>query len=226
MTPGRRALLAAAVGLAPLGHVLAQAGAEPYPSRPLRIVVPYPPGAVNDAAARLLAHHLAPALGQPVVVENRPGAGGHLGAEQVARSAPDGHTLVIGTSGLITIGPHLYRRLAYDPQKDLVPVYRFATVPYAFGVPPSLGLKTVHDLVALAKARPGALNFASSGNGSVPHLCGELFNMVAGVKMVHVPYKGGGPAMTAVLGGEVDLHYPAAAVGLPHVKAGRVRALG
>lgn len=223
----RIALALACAALSTLAvSALAQTGAERFPSRPLRLVVPYPPGAVNDTLARVLAQRLGASLGQTVVVENRAGAGGHLGAEQVARSAPDGYTLVIGTSGLVTIGPHLYRKLAYDPQKDLVPIYRFASVPYAFGVPPSMGLKRVGDLVTLAKARPGALNFASSGNGSVPHLCGELFNLVAGVKMVHVPYKGGAQAINDVSTGAVQLYCGGIATMLGYVRAGRLQWLG
>ena len=219
-------------GLAVAGALLAalpspaSAQAAAWPERPVRLVVPYPPGAANDTLARALAQRLTTRLGQSVVVENRAGAGGHLGAEMVARSPADGYTLVIGTSGLIAIGPHVFKKLTYDPQKDLVPVVRFATVPYVFGVPASRGLKGAADLVALAKSKPGELNFASSGNGSVPHLCGELFNLQAGVKLVHVPYKGGAQAMNDVAADQVQLYSGGIPSLLPYVKNGKITLAG
>lgn len=204
----------------------AKAEAPGFPSKPIRLVVPYPPGAANDILARALAQRLGPALGQNIVVDNRAGGGGHIGAEAVSRAPADGYTLLIGTSGLITIGPNLYPRLPYNPQRDLAPVVRFATVPYVFAVPASLGISKASELAALAKSKPGGLNFASSGNGSVPHLCGELFNLRAGVKMVHVPYKGGAQAVTDLIAGQVQLYCGGIPTVLAQVKAGKLRMAG
>lgn len=192
----------------------------------VRFVVPYTPGAANDTLARILAQRLGPVLGRTIVVENRPGAGGHLGAELVARAEPDGNTLLVSTNGLIAIGPHLYRKLSYDPQKDLAPVVRFANIPYALAASPDLAAKNVGELLALARARPEAINFASSGNGSVPHLCGELINLRAGVKLTHVPYKGGAGAMGDVMAGTVQLYCGGIPTLLGFVQSGRLRLLG
>lgn len=191
-----------------------------------RFLVPYTPGAANDTLARILAQRLSVATGQSVLVDNRPGAGGHLGAELVARSEPDGRTLLVSTNGLIAIGPHLYRRLNYDPLKDLVPVVRFANVPYALGASPSLPAKSIGELLALARNKPDSVYYASSGNGSVPHLCGELINLNAGVKMVHVPYKGGAQAMGDVVSGTVQLYCGSIASLLPFAQSGKIRILG
>mgnify|MGYP003609471243 CR=1 FL=1 len=191
-----------------------------------RFLVPYTPGAANDTLARILAQRLSIATGQSVLVDNRPGAGGHLGAELVARSEPDGRTLLVSTNGLIAIGPHLYRRLNYDPLKDLVPVVRFANVPYALGASPSLPAKSIGELLALARNKPDSVYYASSGNGSVPHLCGELINLNAGVKMVHVPYKGGAQAMGDVVSGTVQLYCGSIASLLPFAQSGKIRILG
>jgi tripartite-type tricarboxylate transporter receptor subunit TctC len=191
-----------------------------------RFVVPYTPGAANDTLARVLAQNLGAETGQPVLVDNRPGAGGHLAAEQVAHAAPDGKTLLVTTNGLLAIGPHLYRKLPYDPQKDLAPVIRFANVPYVLGVSPQLGIKTVGELIALAKAKPEQVNFASSGNGSVPHMCGELINLRAGVKMTHVPYKGGAQAMNDVMSGTVELYCGSIPSLIGFAQSGKITLLG
>lgn len=191
-----------------------------------RFVVPYTPGAANDTLARLLAQRLGAAWGQTVVVENKPGAGGHLGADLVARAKPDGHTLLISTNGLIAIGPHLFRKLPYDPQKDLVPVIRFATIPYALAASPQLKAANMPELLALARGKSDPIHFASSGNGSMPHLCGELINLRAGVKMTHVPYKGGAPAMNDVSAGTVQLYCGGIPTVLGFVQSGRLRLLG
>jgi tripartite-type tricarboxylate transporter receptor subunit TctC len=191
-----------------------------------RFVVPYTPGAANDTLARVLAQNLGAETGQPVLVDNRPGAGGHLAAEQVAHAAPDGKTLLVTTNGLLAIGPHLYRKLPYDPQKDLAPVIRFANVPYVLGVSPQLGIKTVGELIALAKAKPEQVNFASSGNGSVPHMCGELINLRAGVKMTHVPYKGGAQAMNDVMSGTVELYCGSIPSLIGFAQSGKIVLLG
>jgi len=202
------------------------ASALPSSAQPLRFVVPYPPGAANDTLARLLAQRLGEVRGETVVVENKPGAGGHLAAEQVARGVPDGRTLLVTTNGLIAIGPHLYRKLPYDPRTDLAPVIRFASVPYALSAAPSLGIATVAELLALARAKPDRINFASSGNGSVPHLCGELIDLRAGIRMVHVPYKGGAQAMNDVMSGTVDLYCGSIPSLLGFAQSGRLRLLG
>lgn len=191
-----------------------------------RFVVPYTPGAANDTLARVLAQNLGAETGQPVLVDNRPGAGGHLAAEQVAHAVPDGKTLLVTTNGLLAIGPHLYRKLPYDPQKDLAPVIRFANVPYVLGVSPQLGIKTVGELIALAKAKPEQVNFASSGNGSVPHMCGELINLQAGVKMTHVPYKGGAQAMNDVMSGTVELYCGSIPSLIGFAESGKITLLG
>jgi tripartite-type tricarboxylate transporter receptor subunit TctC len=204
----------------------AAAQSPAYPTKPIRLVVPYPPGAANDILARALALRLGPVLGQNIVVDNRAGGGGHIGAEAVARAPADGYTLLIGTSGLITIGPNLYAKLPYEPLRDLAPVVRFASVPYVFAVPASLGITKAGELAALANAKPGALNFASSGNGSVPHLCGELFNLRAGVKMVHIPYKGGAQAVTDLIAGQVQLYCGGIPTVLTQAKAGKLRLVG
>lgn len=192
----------------------------------MRFVVPYTPGAANDTLARVLAQHLGEATGRSVVVDNKPGGGGHIAAEQVAHTTPDGQTLLVTTNGLLAIGPHLYRKLPYDPQKDLAPVVRFADVPYALSAAPDLGIKNVGELIALAKQRPEQVNFASSGNGSVPHLCGELINLKAGIKLTHVPYKGGAQAMNDVMAGTVQLYCGSIPSLLGYAQSGRIRLLG
>ena len=192
----------------------------------MRFVVPYTPGAANDTLARVLAQYLGEATGRSVVVDNKPGGGGHIAAEQVAHATPDGQTLLVTTNGLLAIGPHLYRKLPYDPQKDLAPVVRFADVPYALGAAPDLGIKTVGEQVALAKQHPEQVNFASSGNGSVPHLCGELINLKAGIKLTHVPYKGGAQAMNDVMAGTVQLYCGSIPSLLGYAQSGRIRLLG
>ena len=192
----------------------------------MRFVVPYTPGAANDTLARVLAQHLGEATGRSVVADDKPGGGGHIAAEQVAHATPDGQTLLVTTNGLLAIGPHLYRKLPYDPRKDLAPVVRFADVPYALGAAPDLGIKTVGELIALAKQRPEQVNFASSGNGSVPHLCGELINLKAGIKLTHVPYKGGAQAMNDVMAGTVQLYCGSIPSLLGYAQSGRIRLLG
>lgn len=206
--------------------MLLLAPALPASAQSLKFVVPYPPGAANDTLARLLAQRLGEKRGETVLVENKPGAGGHLAAEQVAHGTPDGRTLLVTTNGLIAIGPHLYRKLPYDPRTDLAPVIRFANVPYALGAAPGLGISTVGELVALARAKPDRITFASSGNGSVPHLCGELIDLRAGIRIMHVPYKGGAQAMNDVMAGTVDLYCGSIPSLLGFAQSGRVKLLG
>ena len=210
-----------------LGLMSIEVGAQPldaYPSKPLRFILPFPPGGGTDILGRLIAERLAAALGQPVVIENRGGAGGNVGTEAAARSAPDGYTIVLVAPSL-AISPALYSKLNYDAVKDFAPVSLVATVPNVVITQPSLPGTTLQEFAALARSRPGGLNFGSGGSGTSNHLAGELFNIVAGVQLVHIPYKGVNLAMQDVLGGNVHfvvIGIPAAA---PHVKAGKLRAL-
>ena len=199
--------------------------AQNYPSRPIRLVVPYPPGGPLDIMARAIGQKLTEAWNQPVVVDNRPGAGGNIGADLVAKSPADGYTLLMGAVATHAINPTLYGRLPYDPVKDFAPVALVAQVPNILVVNPSVPVRSVRELIDLARARPGYLNFGSGSTGSTGHLAGELFNTMAGVRMVHIPYKGGAPAMADLLAGQVQLMFDNLANALPNVRAGRLRAL-
>ncbi len=200
------------------------ASAQQYPSRPIRLVVPFPPGGGTDTMARAIGPKLGEALGQQVVPENRGGAGANIGAEIAAKSPPDGYTLMLAT---ITnaIGASLYTRLNYDLVRDFAPITQLATTPHILVVHPSVPVKSVKEFIAFAKARPGQLTYSSSGNGSAAHLAGELFNSLTGVKTVHVPYKGGGPSMIALVGGEVSLAFATMPSAINFVRAGRLRGL-
>jgi tripartite-type tricarboxylate transporter receptor subunit TctC len=215
----------AAAGLTAAHAALAQTAA--YPTRPIRLIVPYPPGAsTNDILGRALAQRLTEQLGQQVVVDNRSGASGNVGSELVARSTPDGYTLLIGVAGPLAVGPSVYAKLGYNPITDLAPVAMFATIPYILVVNPAVPANSVKELIALAKVKPGQLNFASSGNGGSPHLCGELFKTMAGIDIVHIPYKGAAIAMIDVLSGQIPMICTGATALSAHIKAGRLRALG
>jgi len=196
---------------------------DAWPSRPLRMILPFPPGGGTDILGRLIAERLSAGLGQPVVTENRGGAGGNVGAEAAARSAPDGYTIVLVAPSL-AISPTLYSKLNYDPVKDLAPVSLVATVPNVMVTQPSLP-GDLKAFIAAVKARPGALNFGSGGAGTSNHLAGELFNLVAGTKLVHIPYKGVNLAMQDVLSGNVHLVFIGIPAAAPHIKAGKLRAL-
>jgi len=200
--------------------------AQTYPTKPVRILVPFPPGGPADALARLVGDRLSQAFGQPFVVENKPGAGGNIGMEQGAKAAPDGYTLTLAPTGNLTIAPSLYSKLPYDPAKDYAPITVIASVPNVLIVNPGVPAKSLAELIALAKAKPGTLNYASPGNGSGPHLAGELLKSMAGIDIVHVPFNGVGPATTAVLAGDVQLFFAQSSAALPHVKTGKVVALG
>ena len=197
--------------------------AQSYPSKPVRLVVPLAPGGGGDIVARLIAQKISEPLGQTVIVDNRPGGSTIIGTEVVARSAPDGYTLVMATSSH-GINPSLYK-LPFDPVKDFSGIAFVATSPMMLTVHPAVPAKTVRDLVAIAKASPGKLNYASSGTASIVHLAGELFNLSAGVKTVHIPYKGTGPALNDLLGGQIDMMFASPVPTIPHVKAGRLRAI-
>jgi len=212
------------IALVLCSFVMAAAAQEPYPSRPLRFILPFPPGGGTDILGRVIAERLAANLGQPVVTENRGGAGGNVGAEAAARSAPDGYTIVLVAPSL-AISPSLYSKLNYDPLKDFAPVSLVATVPNIMITHPSVQAQTLQEFIALARQRPGSLNFGSGGSGTSNHLAGELFNIVAGTKLVHIPYKGVNLAMQDVLSGQVHLVFIGIPAAAPHIKAGRLRAL-
>jgi tripartite-type tricarboxylate transporter receptor subunit TctC len=201
------------------------AQAQPFPSKPLRIVVPFPAGGTTDVLARAVAQKLTETLGQPVVVDNRPGAGGNIGAELVAKSPPDGYTLLMGTVGTHAINPGLYPKMPYDHVRDFAPVILVAGVPNVLVVNPSLPVNSVQELIAYAKANPGKLNFASSGNGTSIHLSGELFKTMAGVQIMHVPYKGSAPALQDMVGGQVQLMFDNLPSSLALIKGGKLKAL-
>jgi tripartite-type tricarboxylate transporter receptor subunit TctC len=198
---------------------------EAYPSRPIRLLLPSSPGGPVDVIGRTMTAGLSEALGQQIVVDNRAGAGGIIGAETVARATPDGYTLMFSHSGPLAIEAALHSKMPYHPVKDFAPVSLVCTSPYVLVVTAASPAKSVKDLIALARSRPGKFHFASGGIGTGLHMSGELLNQAAGIKMVHVPYKGAGPGTTALLGGEVDAMFNGVSAALPHVKAGRLRAL-
>src|SRR5438034_5972010 len=200
-------------------------GQVAYPTKPVRLVVPFPAGGTTDLLARAAAQKLSEAWGQQVIVDNRPGAAGNIGAELVAKAAPDGYTLLMGTVGTHAINASLYAKMPYDHVKDFAPVILVAGVPNVLVVNPSLPVHSVQELIAYAKANPGKLNFASSGSGTSIHLSGELFKVMTGVQMTHVPYKGSAPALQDLLGGQVQLMFDNLPPSLPQIKAGRLRAL-
>ncbi|HET7596462.1 MAG TPA: tripartite tricarboxylate transporter substrate binding protein, partial [Burkholderiales bacterium] len=201
------------------------AQAQTYPSRPVRVVVPFSPGGAADTPGRMLAPRLADALGQQVLIDNRPGAGSTIGTELVAKAAPDGYTLLL-ISNTHAINASLYKKLRYDPIADFAPVLQFATSPNVLVVHPSLPVKSVKELIALAKAKPGQIDYASSGNGSSQHLFTALFTTLAGIDMNHVPYKGSGQARTDLLSGQISVGIPGIASVIQHIRNGRLRALG
>ena len=213
--------------LAALALALAAAGtpAQPYPSKPIRVVVPNPAGGFYDLIARTVGLKVGEGLGQPMVVENRVGAGGSLGTEFTAKAPPDGYTIMVGGIGPHGIAPSLYANLPYDPVKDFAPIIHVATTPNILVVHPSSPLQSVQDLVTAARQKPGALSYASNGNGTSQHLAAEMLATTTGLKLNHVPFKGSAPAITAMLGGQVDFAFAVAPDALPHVKAGKLRAL-
>ena len=218
------ATLAAALALAP-AIALAQSGADVYPNRPVRFILPFPPGGGTDILGRLIAERLTASLGQPVVVENRGGAGGNVGVEVAAKAAPDGYTIVLVAPSL-AISATLYSKLNYDAVKDFAPISLVAAVPNVMVTNPAVNAQNLAEFIALAKTRPGGMNFGSGGSGTSNHLAGELFNSVVGVKLVHVPYKGVNLAMNDVLSGQVQLVVMGIPAVAPHIKAGKLRALG
>jgi tripartite-type tricarboxylate transporter receptor subunit TctC len=220
----RLALAACAAALLPLASA-SDAVAQAFPSKPVRIIVPFPAGGTADILARILAEKMAPSLGQPVVVENRAGAAGGIGAALVAKSPADGYTLFMGTTGTQTINPVINPKLEYDPLKDFAPVSNFAASPFVLVTHPSFPAKALPELIATAKQRPKQLQYATFGTGSSAHMTGEMFANRAGVQLVHVPYKGAPQAITDVIAGHVHMTFSLLPTVLPHIKAGSVRAV-
>jgi tripartite-type tricarboxylate transporter receptor subunit TctC len=211
---------------AALAIVVFAATAQPqdYPAKPIRVVVPFPPGGGTDLMARTVVQKLGESLGATIVIDNRGGAGGTIGTELVAKSPPDGYVLLV-VSASHAINPGLYRKLPYDSVRDFAPVTMLTSGPGLLVVHPSVPVRTVKEFIALARSRPGQLNYASAGIGTPPHLAGELFKTLAGVDIVHVPYKGNGPAYTDLIGGHVSVMFPTIPTAIPHVRAGKLRAL-
>jgi tripartite-type tricarboxylate transporter receptor subunit TctC len=220
----RRKFLHLAAGAAALPAVSRVARAQTYPTRPVRIIVPVPPGAGSDFIARLIGQWLSERLGQQFIIENRPGAGSNIGTEAVVRAPPDGHTLILVTAAN-AVNTTLYEKLNFNFIRDIAPVASIARVPLVMEVNPSVPATTVLEFIAYAKANPGKLNMASSGNGAAPHVAGELFKTMTGVDMVHVPYRGGAPAITDLLGGQVQMMFSSTADSIEYVRAGKLRAL-
>jgi tripartite-type tricarboxylate transporter receptor subunit TctC len=205
--------------------VATSAAAQAYPTKPIRLIVPFAPGGGNDNVARLVGKRVEESLGKPIVVDNRPGAGGVLGAEAAAKSPPDGYTLFLGGVGSHAVNPNLIRNLPYDPIKDFAPVTLLAQAPLVLVVHPSVPARNIAEFIAYARKNPGKLNFASNGNGSSSQLAAVMFDSMAGVEMVHVPYKGLSPALTDLLSGDVQVMFSSVVAIVPHIKAGKVRAL-
>ena len=212
--------LLAVIALAASGVALAQA----WPNKPIRLVVNFPPGGAADQIARSVGVPLGEALGEPIVIENRPGANGNIGADAVAKSPPDGYTLLMSSGGAFSVNPHLYTKLPFDPVKDLVPVAAAARILVFLVVRPDLPAKSVDEFVALARANPGKLTYGSPGSDSSPHIAGEMLKRAAKIDIVHVPYKGAAPALTDLLGGQLDFMFDPG-IGLPQVRAGKLRLL-
>ncbi|MBL8383802.1 MAG: tripartite tricarboxylate transporter substrate binding protein [Burkholderiales bacterium] len=221
--PVSRILIAAVA--AALGIAAATAVAQTYPARAVKLVVPFPPGGPTDVVGRFVATRLGEAFGQQFVVENRAGAGGTVGSEAVAQAAPDGYTLLYGSTSTLAMAPSLYRKLGYDPRKSFAPVSLVSSGPLLVAVNAAVPAQTLAQLIALAKEKPGALNYGSAGNATPPHLAAELFKSLSGTNLTHVPYKGGAPALQAVTGGEVQVIFEGLVTLLPQIKAGKLRAL-
>jgi tripartite-type tricarboxylate transporter receptor subunit TctC len=211
--------------LAILLCVSLSAFAQPFPSKPVRLIVPFPPGGAVDYYARAVQNRLQETLGQPILIENRSGAGGMVGADLVVKAAPDGYTLLVGNIASLAMNVGLYSKMTYDPRKDLTPIIRTVAVNYVMAVHPSVPARSVKELIDHAKANPGKLSYGSAGSGSAPHLATELLKQRAGIDMLHVPFKGGGPMVADLLGGQIHIVIADQANLMPHVKAGKLRAL-
>ena len=215
-----------AIAFAILAASIAGAAAQTYPSRPISVTIAFPPGGPSDGLTRLLAERLSLSLGQPVVIENRPGgAGGSVGTKAVAGAAPDGHTLLLSPPGALVVAPLVYRSIGYDPVKAFAPIATLMSMPQVLVVHPAVPAKSMQEFVAYAKANPGKINFPSPGYGTQPHLLGEMFKWMAGVEIIHVPYKGPAQAITDLLAGQVQMSFQNVGFVLPHIEAGKLRAL-
>jgi tripartite-type tricarboxylate transporter receptor subunit TctC len=219
------ASLAVSVGVA--GALLSSpvAMAQAFPNKPLRLICPFPPGGAVDIASRAIAQELSKNLGQPVTVENRPGAGGNIGGAEAARANPDGYTIFMTTSGIQAINPVLYAKMPFDPSKDLVPVSALVSLNNVLVLHPSIKANSVPEVIAMAKSQPGTMNYASSGSGTSIHMSGEMFKSLTGVNITHIPYKGSAPAMTDLLGGQVMMMFDNIPSAIPHIKSGKLKAL-
>lgn len=227
----KKVLLLAAAGIAALtlssmSAVSAATNADAYPTQPIKLIVPFPPGGPTDALARRLAQSLSEPLGQTVIVENKSGAGGNIGSEFVANAKPDGYTILFGTSGPLAINISLYKKLKYDPRTSFAPIIRIGHLPNILVVNPSVPAKNLNELIAYAKAHPDKLSYASSGNGASSHLAGVLFNEMAGTHILHIPYRGTGPALNDLLGGQVSMAFTDILTALPHIKNETLRPIG
>ena len=222
-----RVVIIALLAAMPIGHPEPSIAAEPsaFPSRPVRFILGYPPGGASDAVARVLAQPLTARIGQQILIDNRPGAGGNIAAELAARAAADGHTWFLGNNAILATNQALYERLPYDAVKDFAAVALVGTQPSVLVTHPSLPVRSVRDLIVLAKARPGELNYASTGSGTAGHLTGELFKTLAGVKYQHIPYRGGGPAVIDLISGQVQFMFATSASVMGHVKNKRLNVL-
>jgi tripartite-type tricarboxylate transporter receptor subunit TctC len=216
----RLAMAAACLTAAPMVAV-----AQPYPSRPIHLIVGFPPGGINDIVARIVGQKMSEGLGQAVVVENRSGAGGTIGADWVSKAKSDGYTLLLGSVSNLAMAPSLYANLSYDPTKDFTPIGLVAAAPNIMVVHPDFPVQSVKDLIVLAKQKPGTINYASAGVGTSNHLTVELLKVMADIDIVHVPYRGDGPAIAAVLAGQVPMQFPTLPVALPYIKSGKLRAI-
>ena len=225
MNPLRFAAAALAFMVLVPALVPASAGAQAYPNKPIRLMVPFPPGGSTDIVARIVAQKLGAQLGQSLVIENRGGAGGTLGTAVVAKAAPDGYSLVVGTTSTHVVAPSVYQKLDYDPVRDFAPISLVAVTPYLLVVNPAVKASTVKDLVGLMKASPGKMNYASAGVGSTTHLAMEMLKSALSTYALHIPYNGNGPAGTAVIAGQVEILFGSLPALLPHARSGRVRAL-
>jgi tripartite-type tricarboxylate transporter receptor subunit TctC len=223
LVPKRRKLALSMLATGALALAPFAAQAQAFPSKALTIVVPFSAGGTTDILARVVGQYMAKDLGQPVIIDNRAGAGGNIGAQMVARAAPDGYTLLMGTVGTHAINQSLYKKMPFDPIKDFAPITRVALVPNLLVANPSQPFKTVKELIAYAKANPGKVSFASSGSGTSIHLSGEMFQQMAGVEMQHIPYKGSAPALTDLLGGQTAIMFDNMPSVISHVRAGKLR---
>ncbi|MBU6271668.1 MAG: tripartite tricarboxylate transporter substrate binding protein [Betaproteobacteria bacterium] len=214
-----------ALSALPLAALPGLTAAQAFPAKPVRLICPFPPGGAVDIASRAVAAEMSKTLGQPVTVENKPGAGGNIGGAEAARSAPDGYTLFMTTSGISAINPALYRKMPFDPNKDLTPVSALVSLSNVLVVHPSVKASSMAELLALVRANPGKLTYASSGSGTSIHMSAEMFKHLTGTDIVHVPYKGSAPALTDLLGGQVQMMFDNIPSALPHIKAGKLRAL-